>query len=134
VRGRDPGQHRFKDLDEQGEPVPGAEHVITIRTPDERLVLLEAVSSRSAGAIKAVGVLKAGWGIATSRHRDWKDGKNHPGHVLARRLRDKAGQVWLWCHDLAVPFTNNASGRALKNARSRSGGPGDQDHGSRHDS
>jgi len=196
----------FKDLDEQGEPVPGAEHVITIRTPDERLVLLEAVSSRSSDAIKAVGVLNGwhgilvrddyagwaqfdaqltgvgqcgahiirhlqgvldlhpqhqawagqvqqilreanqavhtakdrrdtrldpelltglrerydhavGWGIATNRHRDWKDGKNHPGHVLARRLRDKADQVWLWCHDLTVPFTNNASERALKNPK-----------------
>jgi transposase len=50
----------FKDLDEHGEPVEGAEHVITIRTPDERLVLLEAVSSRSKHAIRAVGVLD-GW-------------------------------------------------------------------------
>jgi Transposase IS66 family. len=196
----------FKDLDERGDPVPGAEHVITIRTPDERLVLLEAVSSRSSDAIRAVGVLddwrgilvrddykgwaqfdaqlagvgqcgahiirhlqgvwdlhpqwqawagqvqqilrEAGtavadakadgrthldpdlladlrdrydkavtWGIDTNRHRDWKDGKNHPGHVLARRLRDKADQIWLWTIDFAVPWTNNASERALKNPK-----------------
>lgn len=49
-----------KDTGPGGEPVPGAEHVITLRTPDERLVLLEAVCSRSAGAIRVVGVL-TGW-------------------------------------------------------------------------
>lgn len=196
----------FKDTSANGEPVPGAEHVITLRTPDERLVLLEAVSSRSAEAIRAVGVLtgwrgylvrddyagwhqfdtelagvglcgahlirslqgvldlhpgqqawaadvqqilreanqavtaakaaraphldpallhdlrkryddRVKWGIITNRHRDWADGKNHPGYVLARRLQDKADQVWLWCHNLAVPWTNNASERALKNPK-----------------
>jgi transposase len=196
----------FKDLDEHGDPVPGAEHVITVRTPDERLVLLEAVCSRSAEAIKAAGVLDGwcgtlvrddyagwaqfddqlagvgqcgahiirhlqgvldlhpqwqawagqvqqilreansavhaakdrghlhldpdllaslrqrydqavSWGITTNRHRDWKDNNNHPGYVLARRLRDKADQIWLWCHNFAVPWTNNASERALKNPK-----------------
>ena len=34
-----------------------------------------------------------GWGITTNRHRDWARG-NHPGHNLARRLADKAEQVW----------------------------------------
>jgi hypothetical protein len=50
----------FKDLDAAGEPVPGAEHVITIRTPDERLVLLAATGSRSKKAINDIGVLD-GW-------------------------------------------------------------------------
>jgi transposase len=196
----------FKDTDEDGQPVPGAEHVITIRTPDERLVLLEATSSRSKDAIKAVGVLEdwrgyfvrddykgwyqfdehlagiglcgahlirslqgvldlhpqwqawagqvqqilreagtavhaakagnadhldpdlladlrerydraVGWGISTNRRRAWKDGKNHPGYVLASRLKDKADQVWLWTRNFAVPWTNNASERALKNPK-----------------
>jgi transposase IS66 family protein/transposase IS66-like protein len=196
-----------KDIDPgTGEPVPGSEHVITVRTPDERLVLLAAASSRSSAAIRAVGVLdgwggylvrddyagwhqfdddlagvgqcgahlirhlqgvwdlhptwqdwaaqvqqilrqasqavtdakatgtdhidpelladlrqrydeRVAWGIATNRHRDWKDGKNHPGHILAQRLRDKAEQVWLWTTNFAVPFTNNASERALKNPK-----------------
>jgi hypothetical protein len=49
------------------------------------------------------------WGITTNRHREWDDGKNHPGYVLASRLEDKADQVWLWTRNLAVPWTNNAS-------------------------
>jgi hypothetical protein len=196
----------FKDLDAAtGEPVPGAEQVVTVRTPDERLILLAATSSRSSGAIKAVGVLGgwngflvrddyAGWhqfnaelagvglcgahlirdlqavldlhndhqawagraqqilreantavtaaksrgetsldpvlfaglrqrleqeicwGMATNRHRDWHKG-NHPGYVLAKRLHDKAEQVWQWCRNFDVPWTNNASERALKNPK-----------------
>jgi Transposase IS66 family len=183
-----------------------AEHVITIRTPDERLVLLAATSSRSKDAIKAVGVLDGwngylvrddykgwhqfddqlagvgqcgahiirhlqgvwdlhkthqawagqvqqilreanqavaaakaaradrldpgliaslrqrydeavAWGVTTNRCRAWPGDKNHPGHVLARRLQDKADQVWLWTANLAVPWTNNAAERALKSPK-----------------
>jgi hypothetical protein len=54
------------------------------------------------------------WGEITNRHRDWDDGKNHPGYVLARRLKAKAGQVWLFTRDFAVPWTNNASEQAIK--------------------
>jgi hypothetical protein len=193
-----------KDLDPAtGEPVPGAEHVVTIRTPGERLIWYRATPSRSSAAIKAVGVLEGwrgylvrddyagwhqfdehlagvgqcgahlirhlqgvldlhptwqawagevqqilreantavtaakaagadrldpgvpaglrerydqavAWGITTNRHREWDDGKNHPGYVLASRLADKADQVWLWTRNLAVPWTNNASEQALK--------------------
>jgi len=196
----------FKDIDPRtGEPVPGAEQVVTVRTPDERLVLLAATGSRSKEAIKAVGVLggwhgylvrddyagwhqfdtelagvglcgahlirdlqavldlhndhqawaghaqqilreankavtdakargetsldtalltdlrqrfdrEISWGMATNRHRDWHKG-NHPGYVLAKRLHDKADQVWLWCRNFDVPWTNNASERALKNPK-----------------
>ncbi len=53
------------------------------------------------------------WGITTNRHRDWHKG-NHPGYTLATRLRDKAGQVWTFTRNLAVPWTNNASEQALK--------------------
>lgn len=54
------------------------------------------------------------WGEITNRHRDWDDGKNHPGYVLARRLKAKAGQVWLFTCNFAVPWTNNASEQAIK--------------------
>jgi Transposase IS66 family. len=194
-----------KDLDENGDPVKGSEHVITIRTPDERLVLLAATSSRSSAAIKAVGVLdgwhgylvrddykgwhqfdadlagvgqcgahlirhlqgvldlhtdwqawageiqqilreadqavaeakargethldpslltglrerydrSVAWGHSTNRCRAWHKG-NHPGYVLAKRLADKADQVWLWARNFAVPWTNNAAERALKSPK-----------------
>jgi transposase len=54
------------------------------------------------------------WGEITNRHRDWDEGKNHPGYVLARRLKAKAGQVWLFTRNFAVPWTNNASEQAIK--------------------
>lgn len=47
----------YKDLDENGEPEPGAEHVVVIRTPDARLVSYRPAGSRSKEAIKALGVL-----------------------------------------------------------------------------
>jgi transposase len=54
------------------------------------------------------------WGEITNRHRDWDDGKNHPGYVLARRLETKTDQVWLFTRNFAVPWTNNASEQAIK--------------------
>jgi hypothetical protein len=56
------------------------------------------------------------WGVATNRHRDWHTG-NHPGYTLARRLKDKADQVWLFARNFAVPWTNNASEQALRNPK-----------------
>jgi hypothetical protein len=53
------------------------------------------------------------WGITTNHHRTWAKG-NHPGYTLARRLRDKAEQVWLFTRNFAVPWTNNSSEQALK--------------------
>jgi transposase len=53
------------------------------------------------------------WGIITNRHRDWHKG-NHPGYTLARRLKDKAEQVWLFTRNLKIPWTNNASEQALR--------------------
>jgi len=53
------------------------------------------------------------WGITTNRHRDWHKG-NHPGYNLARRLQDKAGQVWLFARNFKIPWTNNASEQAIK--------------------
>jgi hypothetical protein len=53
------------------------------------------------------------WGITTSRLRDWHKG-NHPGYNLAKRLHDKAEQVWLFAREFQVPWTNNASEQALR--------------------
>jgi hypothetical protein len=53
------------------------------------------------------------WGMTTNRHRDWHKG-NHPGYVLANRLKDKADQVWLFTRNLKIPWTNNASEQALR--------------------
>ena len=53
------------------------------------------------------------WGITTNRLRDWHKGR-HPGCNLARRLHDKAEQVWLFTREFRVPWTNNASEQALK--------------------
>lgn len=186
-----------------GASVPGSPHVVTVRTPGERLIWYAALGSRSGAAIRGLGVLDgyagylvrddyAGWaqfdgqlagvqqccqhllrylkgvhdlhpdwqrwagevrrvltdaqaavadaiaagqpaldpvllaglrkrydeavhwGEITNRHRDWDDGKNHPGYVLARRLKAKAEQVWLFTRDFAVPWTNNASEQAIK--------------------
>jgi transposase len=190
------------DTDAAGQPVPGSPHVVALRTPDERLVWLAVIASRSKQAIKDLGVLDgyagylvrddyAGWyqfdvqlsgvqqcvahlfrhlqgvldlhkdwqswagdvrevlrdahtaveqarasnhealdpqyladlrerydkavdwGMITNRHRDWHHG-NHPGYTLAKRLRDKAEQVWLFTRKLKIPWTNNASEQALK--------------------
>jgi len=53
------------------------------------------------------------WGQTTNRLRDWHDG-NHPGYVLASRLKAKAEQIWLFTTNFAVPWTNNASEQAIK--------------------
>lgn len=190
------------DTDADGQPVPGSPHVVALRTPDERLVWLAVITSRSKQAIKDLGMLHgyagylvrddyAGWyqfdaqlagtqqcvahlfrhlqgvldlhadqqswaeqvrrvlreahtavetaktehrhtldpalladlrrryddavhwGMITNRHRDWPTG-NHPGYNLAKRLHDKADQVWLFTTNFAVPWTNNASEQTLK--------------------
>ena len=55
-------------------------------------------------------------GISDNLSRPWYKG-NHPGLVLARRLQNKAEQVWLFTNNLDVPWTNNASERALKSPK-----------------
>jgi len=193
----------IRNAGRDGVAAPGSPQVITIRTPDERLIWYAATASRSSEAIKGLGALDgyhgylvrddyAGWaqfdaqlagvqqccqhlsrylkgvhdlhpdwqrwaadahqvlrdaqaavqdaiaagqpaldpgllaglrkrydeavhwGEITNRHRDWDDGKNHPGYVLARRLKAKAEQVWLFTRNFAVPWTNNASEQAIK--------------------
>lgn len=52
-------------------------------------------------------------GVSVNEERSWHDGR-HPGYRIARRLRDKAEQVWLFTKDFRVPWTNNPSEQALR--------------------
>jgi transposase len=193
----------IRNTGDDGAVLAGSPHVVTVRTPDERLIWYAATPSRSSEAIKSLGVMDgyhgvlvrddyAGWaqfdhqlagvqqccqhiarhlkgvhalhphwqhwaeevrqilgeahtavqdaiatgqdildpdrldslrerydaavhwGEITNRLRDWDDGKNHPGYVLARRLKAKAEQVWLFTRNFAVPWTNNPSEQAIK--------------------
>ncbi|HXZ76223.1 MAG TPA: transposase, partial [Streptosporangiaceae bacterium] len=52
-------------------------------------------------------------GISTNLSRPWPKG-NHPGLVLAKRLKRKADQVWLFTTRTDVPPTNNASEGAIR--------------------
>ncbi len=53
-------------------------------------------------------------GELTNMSRPWTDEKNHPGLVLARRLATKADQVWLFCTDFTIPWTNNPAEQAIR--------------------
>ncbi|MGO8981178.1 MAG: IS66 family transposase, partial [Streptosporangiaceae bacterium] len=53
------------------------------------------------------------FGISVSLSRPWHKGK-HPGLILARRLKRKAGQVWLFATRFDVPATNNGSENAVR--------------------
>jgi transposase len=52
-------------------------------------------------------------GISVNLSRPWHKG-NHPGLILARRLKRKAAQVWLFASRFDVPATNNGSGNAIR--------------------
>ena len=52
-------------------------------------------------------------GISTNTSRPWHKG-NHPGLILARRLKRKAAQVWLFATRFDVPATNNGSENAIR--------------------
>jgi hypothetical protein len=52
-------------------------------------------------------------GISTNTSRPWHKG-NHPGLVLAKRLKRKAEQVWLFTTRADVPPTNNGSEAAIR--------------------
>jgi transposase len=53
------------------------------------------------------------YGISVSLSRPWHKGK-HPGLILARRLKRKADQVWLFATRFDVPATNNGSENAVR--------------------
>ena len=52
-------------------------------------------------------------GISVNLSRPWHKGK-HPGLILARRLKRKAAQVWLFATRFDVPATNNGSENAVR--------------------
>jgi len=187
-----------------GEPADGSPHVVTVRTPDARLVWYKDIAARTAKKIAQLGVFTAwygilvrddyaGWhqfdvqlagvqqccahvirhlqgvldldpteqkwagqvqqalrdaaslveharatntpidatgladardrydqgvlvGISINLSRPWAKG-NHPGLVLARRLKTKADQVWLFTTNPKIPWTNNASEQSLKSPK-----------------
>jgi transposase len=53
------------------------------------------------------------YGISVNLSRPWHKGK-HPGLILARRLKRKAAQVWLFATRFDVPATNNGSENAIR--------------------
>ncbi len=52
-------------------------------------------------------------GIPVNLSRPWHKG-GHPGLILARRLKRKAAQVWLFAARFDVPATNNGSENAVR--------------------
>jgi transposase len=56
------------------------------------------------------------FGISVNLSRPWHKG-NHPGLVLARRLKRKAAQVWLFTTRFDVPPTNNGSENAIRGCK-----------------
>jgi threonine dehydrogenase-like Zn-dependent dehydrogenase len=50
-------------------------------------------------------------GISVNLSRPWHKG-NHPGLVLARRLKRTAAQIWLFAARLDIPATSNGSENA----------------------
>jgi transposase len=192
------------NIEPDGQPADGSPHVVTVRTPDARLVWYKAIAARTAKKIAQLGVFTAwygvlvrddyaGWhqfdaqlagvqqccahlirhlqgvldldpnqqmwagqvqqalrdvarlveharatntpidaaalvdardrydqgvlvGISVNLSRPWAKG-NHPGLVLARRLKTKADQVWLFTTNPKIPWTNNASEQALKSPK-----------------
>jgi hypothetical protein len=53
-------------------------------------------------------------GITLNRLRDRDGDGNHPGYTLGCRLRDHAGQIWLFTTEFAVEWTSNSAERAVK--------------------
>ena len=52
-------------------------------------------------------------GISANTSRRWHKG-NHPGLQLAKRLRRKADQLWIFATRFDVPATNNGSESAIR--------------------
>jgi hypothetical protein len=51
------------NIEPGGEPADGSPHVVTIRTPDARLVWYKAIAARTAKKIAQLGVFTAWYGI-----------------------------------------------------------------------
>jgi hypothetical protein len=51
------------NIDPDGQPATGSPHVVTVRTPDQRLVWYQAITSRAAQKIKDLGVFDRWHGV-----------------------------------------------------------------------
>jgi hypothetical protein len=56
------------------------------------------------------------FGISVNLSRPWHKG-SHPGLILARRLKRKAAQVWLFATRFDVPATSNGSENAIRGCK-----------------
>jgi hypothetical protein len=109
VHAIDPGQHAWTEQAARALRQTGAA-ANAARAADPNATALDAdlLARARLDYDQAVAV-----GISINLSRPWKNG-NHPGLVLAKRLRRKADQVWLFATRLDVPWTNNASEQAIR--------------------
>jgi hypothetical protein len=82
--------------------------VNTARTEGRTDLDAELLTHKLTTIIEGVNV-----GISTNLSRPWHKG-NHPGLQLARRLKRKAAQVWLFTTRADVPATNTGSESAIR--------------------
>ena len=115
--------HLYRYLDDACATGPAAQ-VWTGQAGDALREAATAVrTARNAGRTSLGPVLLAGLrhrydqavaaGISANLSRRWHKG-SHPGLVLARRLKRKARQVWLFASRFDVPPTNNGSENAIR--------------------
>jgi hypothetical protein len=82
--------------------------VNTVRAADRTAVDAELLAGLRRRYDRGVAV-----GISANLSRPWHKG-NHPGLQLAKRLKRKAHQVWLFTTRFDVPATNNGSECAIR--------------------
>lgn len=98
----------------------GAGRLIDLLREANRLVVAARATGQSRLDQDVIDELRARYdadvqiGELTNMSRPWTDDKNHPGLVLARRLAAKADQVWLFCANFHVPWTNNPAEQAIR--------------------
>ena len=114
--------HLYRYLDDAYATGPVSQ-VWTRQAGDALREAAAAVSTARAGRASLAPVLLArlrhrydqavACGISVNLSRRWHKG-NHPGLILARRLKRKAAQVWLFAARFDVPATNNGSENAIR--------------------
>ena len=107
--------HLYRYLDD-AYAIDPVSQVWTRQAGDALREAAAAVSTARAGRASLAPVLLArlrhrydqavACGISVNLSRRWHKG-NHPGLILARRLKRKAAQVWLFATRFDVPATNN---------------------------
>jgi hypothetical protein len=92
-----------------GDALRSAIHEVNTARADDRIVLdAELLTRLRRRYDRGVAV-----GISTNLSRPWHKG-SHPGLQLAKRLKRKAHQVWLFATRFDVPPTNNGSESAIR--------------------